>query len=254
MDDLYKSIPDYNGDDDFDIWVTKVEKIFKLAKIDDVNLQGLRVLPHLKGKASKVAAASDNFSWADIKARLHAKFVDALNTGDFIHSLSNLSFSDEVDDFFDDVKRLSARAKLSDEAAIGIILNKLDPDIQRWIVLHNIKKLDDVHNALTRVKNSLKGDKVNNTFSPNRNSFSPRGNANRGTGRSSFPNKVSCFYCGLPGHIQSQCSIKMRASRIRGRSRGRRGRGRLPDKINAVSNVPLEDNTDNFLNKSDDSI
>jgi len=250
MDDLFKSIPDFNGDDDFDFWVTKVEKILKIAKVDDDNLQGLRVLPHLKGKASKVVANSDNFSWADIKARLRAKFVDALNTGDFIHSMSNLCLGDDIDDFFDNVKCLSLRAKLSDEAAISIIINKFDPDIQRWIVLSNVKKLDDIRNSLSRIKTSFKGDKLNNSFTSNRSS---RGPSLRGSGRASFSSNVSCFYCGLPGHIQSNCSIKLRASQVRGRSRGRRGRNRYPDKINTVSTVPVVDNSDNFINKSDDS-
>jgi len=112
MDELCKSIPSYCGDEDYESWVAKVELILKASKVDDDVVCGIRVLPHLKGRAAKLFNNSKTISWEDIKKRLNEKFVDILNVSDVVSSLANLSLGEDVDDFLDKAASLGHQAKL----------------------------------------------------------------------------------------------------------------------------------------------
>ncbi len=203
---LEKGTPVFHGKKDEIIsnWLFVIESKFTAMNISDKRKVDL-VIPFLKDKALNAAinyvALNEGKNWEKFKSHLTRLFEPIDLQRRLRLKLMDLRQTGNIDDFNSTYLELCNRIEsLSEDDKLLFYVEKLKPRVRYEVNAKNPEDLDEAMEYATNFEN-LTSDK-------------PFAEVNKISSFNKTP--VKCYYCGIMGHIASECRKKMKKTSFKG--------------------------------------
>jgi hypothetical protein len=194
-------IQQYDGSSDFMVWVEKLELVAKLQNVNELS----RFLPlFLSGGAFKVYQGlleDDKSDYIKVKNSLKRAFsVDSFKAYEEL-MCRKIQNGETVDVYLADLKRLSRLISdpLNDEFLKCAFVMGLNDDIRKQIRAACSMDMLCLEEIVERVRSLMKSSDYNHCMAGIKNSNFPHKNQQQRS-------VVTCFKCGVVGHISRNCT------------------------------------------------